>query len=81
MDKDGIVIEDKTIDLASPDMRRELEAYSAAKLRAAEKREEEYLNREGLTDKLLNGIDNVKALARRAKNAILVKKHQSENQH
>lgn len=81
MDKDEIVIEDKTIDLVSPDMRRELEAYNAAKLRAAEKREEEYLNREGLTDKLLNGIDNVKALARRAKNAILVKKHQSENQH
>lgn len=81
MDKDEIVIEDKTIDLVSPDMRRELEAYSAAKLRAAEKREEEYLNREGLTDKLLNGIDNVKALARRAKNAVLAKKHQSENQH
>lgn len=81
MDKDEIVIEDKTIDLVSPDMRRELEAYSAAKLRAAEKREEEYLNREGLTDKLLNGIYNVKALARRAKNAVLAKKHQSENQH
>ena len=81
MDKDEIVVEDKTIDLVSPDMRRELEEYSAAKLRKAEKREEEYLNREGLTDKLLNGIDNVKALARRAKNAILVKKHQSENQH
>lgn len=81
MDKDEIVVEDKTIDLVSPDMRRELEAYSAAKLRAAEKREEEYLNREGLTDKLLNGIDNVKALARRAKNAVLAKKHQSENQH
>ncbi len=81
MDKDEIVVEDKTIDLVSPDMRRELEAYSAAKLRAAEKREEEYLNREGLTDKLLNGIYNVKALARRAKNAVLAKKHQSENQH
>lgn len=81
MDKDEIVVEDKTIDLVSPDMRRELEEYSAAKLRAAEKREEEYLNREGLTDKLLNGIDNVKALARRAKNAVLAKKHQSENQH
>lgn len=81
MDKDEIVVEDREMDLGSPDMRRELEEYSAAKLRAAEKREEEYLNREGLTDKLLNGIDNVKALARRAKNAILAKKHQSENQH
>lgn len=81
MDKDEIVVEDNTMDLGSPDMRRELEEYSAAKLRAAEKREEEYLNREGLTDKLLNGIDNVKALARRAKNAVLAKKHQSENQH
>lgn len=81
MDKDEIVVEDREMDLGSPDMRRELEEYSAAKLRAAEKREEEYLNREGLTDKLLNGIYNVKALARRAKNAILVRKHQSENQH
>lgn len=81
MDKDEIVIEDKTIDLASPDMRREMEEYSAAKLRKAEKREEEYLNRPGLTDKLLDGAAKVKALARRAKNAVLAKKHQSENQH
>lgn len=81
MDKDEIVVEDREMDLGSPDMRRELEEYSAAKLRAAEKREEEYLNRPGLTDKLLDGAAKVKALARRAKNAILVKKHQSENQH
>lgn len=81
MDKEEIVIEDKTIDLVSPDMRRELEEYSAAKLREAEKREEEYLNRPGLTDKLLDGVAKVKALARRAKNAILVQKHPSEKQH
>ncbi|MDO5012222.1 MAG: hypothetical protein Q4E56_01755 [Pseudomonadota bacterium] len=81
MDKDEIVVEDNTMDLGSPNMRREMEEYSAAKLRKAEKREEAELNRVGLTDKLLDGAAKVKALARRAKNAVLAKKHQSENQH
>ena len=81
MNKDESVVENRDMDLGSPDMRRELEEYSAAKLRKAEKREEEYLNRPGLTDKILDGAVKVKALARRAKNAVLAKKHQSENQH
>ncbi len=80
MDKDEIIIQDRTVDLISPDMRRKLEEYSAAKLRQAEKREEARLNRVGLTDKLLDCAFKFRVLAHRTKRAVLTQKYLSESQ-